>query len=497
MEMKILCFTSSDRPHFYRKMWPTFVRYCKKLCIDYAFFPMEPGFQRAQSWNKIKLLIKLISNSDYDILWWVDDDMAVTNDAIDIRKIINSLPEVPIILQKDIGGDHPVNAGTMIVRKSALNILIDTWNFSNQKELFEACWEQDTVKRLMLDKLYIVEHKVLQSFCISSYTPESLKWAPGDFIAHFTGEAIDTRLKNFKQVLNNTHMKICAYNGLLYHHEMIGHILDYNIDIKIFSTNARVLRAHYTEFYRDIEHYLKLFPKAKFLPPQLFSEDDWDIIILLSDTDMSIKNVKNPDKYIIIDHTSSTKNHETITKRLTIRPYPDRSGDWLVPSYDINFQKIASPKIGVACVGKWVPDLFKKLPYLFENFKDVNFYLFTFHKYIGEMPFTNIKVFSVPNDVLLEYLKFCDYILIGDDEQKLKLASGSIALAYTTHCRILFPKGWKELYKLETPLEYSQGDTLLKPTIEEVEAVRKEAKDLILHRNNLYDKLIYSNISSS
>ena len=113
------------------------------------------------------------------------------------------------------------------------------------------------------------------------------------------------------------------------------------------------------------------------------------------------------------------------------------------------------------------------------------------------MPFTNIKVFSVPNDVLLEYLKFCDYILIGDDEQKLKLASGSIALAYTTHCRILFPKGWKELYKLETPLEYSQGDTLLKPTIEEVEAVRKEAKDLILHRNNLYDKLIYSNISSS
>jgi hypothetical protein len=212
--MKILCFTSSDRPVLYEKFWPTFVSYCQKMNVDCAFFPIEPDFPRSQSWNKIKLLIQLIQNNEYDVLWWVDDDMVITNDSIDIRVIINSMPDMPIIMQKDIGDSFPVNAGTIIVRKNALNILCDIWNYASQAEINGGYWEQDTITRLMMDKIYLAEWKVLQSFCRNHYTPEGLKWTPGDFIAHFTGDAIDVKLDLFKKCTGGDIGK-CAYERIM------------------------------------------------------------------------------------------------------------------------------------------------------------------------------------------------------------------------------------------------------------------------------------------
>jgi len=142
----------------------------------------------------------LVECGEYDILWWVDDDMIVTNDAIDIRKIINSLPDASIIVQRDVGGDYPLNCGTMIIRKSALVTLYDIWNFATQKEYTEPNWEQDTITRMKLPNIHLVDWKVLQSFYrINHPTPEGLKWKPGDFIAHFTGESVQTRLELFKK----------------------------------------------------------------------------------------------------------------------------------------------------------------------------------------------------------------------------------------------------------------------------------------------------------
>lgn len=198
--MKILCFTSSDRPALYETFWPTFVSYCTKWSIDYKLFPIEPDFPRHQSWMKIKLMIDLLQKNDYDILWWVDDDMIITNDTIDIRSVISSLPDASIIVQKDIGGVYPLNCGTMIVRASALQVLNKVWNSATAREIREPNWEQNTITRMMPECMHLVEWKVLQSFCRQShYTPEGLQWSPGDFIAHFTGETVETRLELFKK----------------------------------------------------------------------------------------------------------------------------------------------------------------------------------------------------------------------------------------------------------------------------------------------------------
>jgi FkbM family methyltransferase len=66
----------------------------------------------------------------------------------------------------------------------------------------------------MMDKIYLAEWKVLQSFCRNHYTPEGLKWTPGDFIAHFTGEAVDIKLDLFKKCTGGDIGK-CAYERIM------------------------------------------------------------------------------------------------------------------------------------------------------------------------------------------------------------------------------------------------------------------------------------------
>lgn len=282
--------------------------------------------------------------------------------------------------------------------------------------------------------------------------------------------------------------RVCAFNGISIHNCMLGHILDFDPNITIFTgfeeyDNCKIFN------HKWIEYYLKIFPNAKFINYQIFNEDDWDRIFLLTDDDPHI--FRDNSKVICIDHHWKTSRRTGVDKRLSIRYYRCRPDDkWIIPNFDIKFEKCVKPTINVAYIGRYASEDLK-LEYMFENFKEINFHLFSIIKPSYDIKYENIHYYyDATTEKMINCLKFCDYVLVSEPIKMLNSASGSILLAYTTHCRLLFPKGWKDEYKLETPLEINFGEKLVKPTSEDIEAVKDEARSLITYRNNLYRSLL-------
>jgi hypothetical protein len=206
--MKVLCLASSDRPELYNLFHPSFQAYCAKWGISYKLYPITPNLGRAQSWNKVYLLNQLLQENEYDVFWWVDDDMVLTNYDIDIRAIINAYPDAPILVQKDIDNFFVFNCGCMIIRNcdESRRVFRMVWDEADPKSLVHCNWEQDVMVRLyrqnkIRNAIQLLEWKQLQGFVRTYSLPQGLAWAPGDFIAHFTGEPIEKRLALYQQLL--------------------------------------------------------------------------------------------------------------------------------------------------------------------------------------------------------------------------------------------------------------------------------------------------------
>lgn len=203
---RILCFASSDRPELYEPFHQSFRDYCERWNMTYKMFPVNTEHGRAASWNKIYTLNRLFEENEYDVFWWVDDDMVLTNPDFDVRKVLDEYPTAPILVQKDIDtGKHLFNCGTMLIRNclEAKIAIRAVWDNADAYYCEHANWEQDIMIRLyhagvIRQYVQLLEWRKIQSFLrVTYWTPEELVWRRGDFIAHITGEKTPARLEIF------------------------------------------------------------------------------------------------------------------------------------------------------------------------------------------------------------------------------------------------------------------------------------------------------------
>jgi hypothetical protein len=175
-------------------------------------FPIDKTeHTRAESWNKVWVLNRLLKEGEYDVFWWIDDDMVLTNPDIDIRKVIDAHPSAPIIVQRDVDTTkHLFNCGMLIVRKcdESCAVFQKVWDEADERSIVHGNWEQDVMIRLYLDgtisqHVQLVDWKTLQSFLrVSHWTPEGLQWRQGDFVAHLSGEKTELRLELYKLLMS-------------------------------------------------------------------------------------------------------------------------------------------------------------------------------------------------------------------------------------------------------------------------------------------------------
>jgi hypothetical protein len=289
-----------------------------------------------------------------------------------------------------------------------------------------------------------------------------------------------------KDIKPKLDVKVCAYNGCPYHHEMIWHILDFNPEITIFTTFDN---SGWVDFYK------KLFPSSTILDSTSFNENDWDHIFLLTDDDTSY-NIKNNTKIICIDHSAYIRRPH-IQRRLSIRHYPNRPNDtWIIPNFKIIFNKPILPDIHIACIGGWTTTKEFGIRFLniFGNNHEIQFHIFNkdIRLHCGH---PNVHIyFNADAETMMNCLLSCDYVLMANPKSQLFATSGCISLAYSTGCRLIVPNGWKDLYKLKSPMEVDYFGTetieIKKPTQEELENVHRESSQFIKARNNLYTNFL-------
>lgn len=160
------------------------------------FAPQREG-RGHPSWQKLPLLMRLISEARYDWILWADADTVVTEHRVDLFAtfILDKahLPDEPwMLVSKDWNDYSPWSAGVMLVRScdEALRFFTETSALTEYKNA--GCWDQDAMHELcnrrpdLARGLKILPRRILQSVPNDAIRPNE-PWQEGDFSCHATG----------------------------------------------------------------------------------------------------------------------------------------------------------------------------------------------------------------------------------------------------------------------------------------------------------------------
>jgi|SRR3954464_15776153 len=138
---------------------------------------IEPSFDftRPPAWSKIQFMLGKLSSFEY--VYWLDADILITNNEIDI----DTYATVDIIGSQD---KEPVlNTGSFLVKNSTYGraILLETWK--RKQYIHTAGWEQAALHSILVETNW---HNtcLLPQHCLNSY-PATYK--KGDLLVHFAG----------------------------------------------------------------------------------------------------------------------------------------------------------------------------------------------------------------------------------------------------------------------------------------------------------------------
>ncbi len=332
-------------------------------------------------------------------------------------------------------------------------------------------------------------------------------------------------------------MKIAIYQGFLFHYEMLGYIIDYllnsklvqfdQIDIYCWNLNNENNNSNngkaWEDFYQDI---FKI--KINFIEPCKINPDNYNIIFLITDDDLSFKqewlDKIGESKIICIDHFAERIRPPTNMTRVGVRFFYHRPKClWAMPVYQyINkIDKIKylsqTNKINIVCVGKQgVPISGEFLKELFYNFDSLEFHIIS-RKIEPKFNYSNIKTYeNCSTKIMMEIIKNAHYMLCFEDPKNLGPISGSLSasipLAFNSGCQLIIPKSWQNYYNLNSIISYE--DSLLQKNNStskmfltaqtDLDKIYNEAYDLIHHKNYVFDSILknkfgctYSNISNN
>lgn len=315
--------------------------------------------------------------------------------------------------------------------------------------------------------------------------------------------------------------KIALYSGFdNIHYEMLGHLLEYFLftdkTIDIYCPNSMC-------GIEWLKYYENLF-KAKiiFQEPSLFNPDNFDLIFLLTDDDMTFKqewlDKIGEEKVIVIDHNGKIRREPINMSRLCTRCFYKRPNcHWALPVYNLlnKFEKIKylsrTNTINVVCMGvQNIPPSVDILKKLFCNFDSINFHIISriFNNSFNN--FKNIKYYlNCQTTLMMELIKCAHYVLFFDNPHNIEpianSMSGAIPLAFSSGCQIIIPENWQTYYNFKSALTYKdlivqnnyKTTQMFLTPLTYLDKIYDETYELIHHKNNTLDNLVDKHIKNN
>jgi hypothetical protein len=207
---KIAICTIYDEPYF--GLAETTVKknkipYCQRWNYDLhakvSDFEFDPGF------TKIKFLLDIMENRDYEWIYWCGADTMIMNRAISLESIIDE--KFHFIITTCGGPD--LNADSFLIRNSRQGRLWLETILLLQDYYKNDCWKE---QRAMIDNYQrppwnqitkVVAPRTFNSILWETYgdpnrdpATEPEQYQPGDFLIHLAGHKLDFRVKKFKEL---------------------------------------------------------------------------------------------------------------------------------------------------------------------------------------------------------------------------------------------------------------------------------------------------------
>jgi len=262
-------------------------------------------------------------------------------------------------------------------------------------------------------------------------------------------------------------MKFAIFNGLSFHYEMYGYILNFckkfNYQITIYSN----INTHYWK-----EFYEELFLNIEWKELSLFSSECklYDYIFLTTDDDRNIipyiNNIKN---IISIDHYFNIRNTINLFYHIATRPFIKNYRKWALPCYPIIESVIDkvniisnNDTIHIAIVGgnndydinriNRISSLSKINLHLISRRINSKLLLGLDKKFIINI-YENILTSEMINIVKICKYIMCDMTTNIDHINGLSM-SGSIPLAFSNLSRLLISSKNNSLYNFNSVLTF-------------------------------------------
>ena len=271
-------------------------------------------------------------------------------------------------------------------------------------------------------------------------------------------------------------MKIAAFNGFLFHDEMLGYIIHFckkhNHELTLFCHTE--VYNHYMEFYK------KHFKGYYFNVINMMLFDDlkygFECIFLMTDID---QNFKDNDPYINsitirIDHYGEIRR-ENISKFIATRPFKNNYRKWALPCYPVyysaekynyvkNKDTIHLTILGV-CKEKYDSSIINRLQ-TDNNMKiviNVVSRKISREKFVGIKKGYNIYLYeNISATDLMELLKTTNFMLtdaVNDTHYEENCMSGCVPLAFSTMTTLVISKQSNKHYNFKNVVEYDKEST--------------------------------------
>lgn len=156
--------------------------YCRRWDLGYHAYGDRIDESREPTWSKVPALRRHLA--DYDWLFWIDADAAITNPHLDVRDLCDD--HFDLIVTHDHSG---FNAGIFLIRNSAIGaeFLARVWD----RNIADYHFEQSAMIQIMAEmpeiKVKVVPRRTMNSYWFDH--------RPGDFIIHAAGESNDAKGK--------------------------------------------------------------------------------------------------------------------------------------------------------------------------------------------------------------------------------------------------------------------------------------------------------------
>lgn len=265
--------------------------------------------------------------------------------------------------------------------------------------------------------------------------------------------------------------KIAIYNGLKFHEEMYGYILNYakntNMYVDIYSDSLDQL-----SWYPFYSRYFKNFSIKS--TNEYSSNNDYEYIFITTDTDWNFKYEWFNEKVVIINHYYNEKRNPYGLNYINVAKFKDSTLDYCIPCYPISNSSNKVQNNSIAIIGgyeislyknKYNSDLINRLKFSNNNPIELHIISRTIDTHALKEINSNICIYIHENISTLEMdtiLKKCSYIILSScnssSKREAKNASGSLQLAYNYLCQPIISSYTNKFLKLRGALEFDEND---------------------------------------